>query len=123
MTFEEGYNLLAAWASRAGLTAAQVRQIAWMQMAKRLKDTSITDVLWERIKARCCDVLEDAENASVLQQFRTALQDTVNVIKDNYPSVEFERGKREDKRFITLWLDGKPVVQEESLRDIGGIDV
>jgi len=108
MTYEQLYKGLATWAEARGYTPEHVAAISWQQVARRLKDPSITNRLWQRVRDAYCRAAREAQAETAFTTFRQAMQETANVIRDSFPAVEYEKGRRGEKRFITIWLDGRP---------------
>jgi len=108
MQYTELYNALETWAQAQGYTPDQVAAVTWQQVARRLKDASISNRLWQRVRDAYCQAARETQAQAAFDVFRQFMQDTANTIRDNFPDVEYEKGRRADKRFITIWLDGKP---------------
>jgi len=115
MTYEELYNALDTFVTNQGYTIEQIQNVTWIQMATRFNNFTIDSILWERVRDRYCKDKLDEETEITFNQFKTLMQDTANIIRDNFPNVEYEKGKKEDLRFFTIWLDGKPEVIEEEI--------
>ena len=85
--------------------------------AETIVGVSISDEFFVNMKTLLIREKEAESFAVKFDELKAQLTGGGRVwLQTNFPDVEFEKGKIEDKRFVTIWLDGKP---DETGKDKG----
>jgi len=63
---------------------------------------------WKSIKRHCIEIAQSNQDKKRLDEFRARfLVDNQVWLEENYPSVEFSHGTEKDKKYWTIWPEGK----------------
>ena len=91
-------------------TIDEVQGLTKQQIADQvqLSIDDFSDDFFANIKTVIVSDFESIRDHSMLGVVKSQLEPW---LVEEYPDAEFERGKENDKRFIKIWLDGKPEVE------------
>ena len=101
-TFKQFQTMIAA------STESQVNAVTKTQAESTLGVT-MTDTFLANMKSLVINDLNEADFQTKFDRIKDQLVGGGSVwLTNNYPAVEFEKGRQDGKRFVTIWLDGKP---------------
>ena len=88
-------------------TVEQIENVGFDQVAELLGDRSFSNAFLQNAKYLLIAEIQDQQDESDKQLFHSK----VEVLRNRFPDFEVERGRIDNKPFITIWLKGKPEVE------------
>ncbi len=91
-------------------TIEQVENADFNQVAELLGTRSFSLAFLNNMKRGIIMALQNQNDEADMQQLRLTAMMWLNA---NFPDWQSERGREDDKPFVTIWLKGKPQLSEE----------
>ena len=86
----------------------ELRAVTYQQ-TRELLDEHFTLGFWKNMKRAAMYYLTDKSDVATKNTLRDKLVGDKDVwLQNNFPNAVFEHGRELDKRFVKVWLDGKP---------------
>ena len=110
------YLQLKQIAADGGYTAAQVRDATKDQVAALLSQAGDAGFwsggnvgFFTALRDTLAEELQRQEDTAAMAALRDYLRTGGRVwFDDNFPDAQFDKGRCRDKRYVILWLDGRP---------------
>lgn len=101
------YKKLKQIALNANYSIERIQNASFNQVVELLGAHHFTLAFFNNMKRELVEVLRDRDDEEALRQLR---QQTKTWLDVNFPKWEAERGRMDNRRFIIIWLEGKPEV-------------
>ena len=107
------YLQLKQAAINGGYTIGQAEDITKAQM-ESIVGTSISDNFYANMKAVLVGhITDEAEEIELSGLKNQLIGGNRQWLLNHFPNAEIDRGKESEKKYIKIWLDGKPEVVDE----------
>ncbi len=93
--------------AEAELDIEGVRLIDFHTATRLLGERGFGNAFLTNMKSQLIAELQEQKDESSKQLF----QSKIEVLRNRFPDFEIERGRIDNKPFITIWLKGKPEVE------------
>lgn len=99
------YKMLKQIALDGNYSVEQIEALNFNQAASLFGERTFTLTFLNNMKRGVIDTLQNRDDENNLQQLK---QKAKNWLGANLPDWEAEKGRQDDKPYITIWLEGKP---------------
>lgn len=89
-------------------TIQQVRDATYNQVAELLGERGFGNAFLTNMKRLLITEMQGVQDEENMQQLKQTAKSWLDA---NFPDWEAERGREDDKSFVTIWLNGKPALE------------